>query len=95
MQARRTVKSCGEILRVNGKSILTPNTSLGNNVHFNGMYITGNGKVTIGEGAIIQAGSVVTKDIPKYAIAGGHPAVSFKYRDIQHYEALKKAEKFM
>ena len=27
--------------------------------------------VTIGEGAIIQAGSVVVKDIPKYAIAGG------------------------
>ena len=31
------------------------------------------GGVTIGEGAIIQAGSVVTKDVPKYAIAGGHP----------------------
>ena len=28
------------------------------------------GGVTIGEGAIIQAGSVVCKDIPPYAIAG-------------------------
>ena len=52
------------------------------------------GGVTIGEGAIIQAGSVVVKDIPKYAIAGGHPAKVFKYRDIKHYERLKKDKKF-
>ena len=50
--------------------------------------------VTIGEGAIIQAGSVVTSDIPKYAIAGGHPAQVFKMRDIQHYEKLKNEKKF-
>jgi acetyltransferase-like isoleucine patch superfamily enzyme len=30
--------------------------------------------VTIGEGAIIGAGSVVTKDIPPYTIAAGNPA---------------------
>ncbi len=47
------------------------------------------GGATIGEGAIIQAGSVVIKDIPKYGIAGGHPAMVFKYRDKEHYEALK------
>lgn len=47
------------------------------------------GGVTIGEGAIIQAGSVVVKNIPKYAIAGGHPCRVFKYRDIAHYESLK------
>ncbi|MEI7848620.1 MAG: acyltransferase [Chloroflexota bacterium] len=52
------------------------------------------GGVTIGEGAIIQAGSVVVKDIPKYAIAGGHPAVAFKQRNVQHYETLKKEGKF-
>lgn len=52
------------------------------------------GGVTIGEGAIIQAGSVVVKSIPKYAIAGGHPAKVFKYRDIDHYEKLKQEEKF-
>ena len=46
--------------------------------------------VTIGEGAIIQAGSVVVKDIPKYAIAGGHPAKVFSSRDKDHYEMLKK-----
>ena len=52
------------------------------------------GGVTIGEGAIIQAGSVVVSDIPKYAIAGGHPAKVFKYRDIDHYERLKAEAKF-
>jgi len=52
------------------------------------------GGVTIGEGAIIQAGSVVVKDIPKYAIAGGHPAKVFKYRNKEHYEKLKNEGKF-
>ena len=36
--------------------------------------------VTIGDGAIIAAGAVVTKDIPPYAIAGGIPAKVLKYR---------------
>ena len=52
------------------------------------------GGVTIGEGAIIQAGSVVVKSIPPYAIAGGHPAKVFSYRDIDHYNELKKMKKF-
>lgn len=36
--------------------------------------------VTIGKGAVIGAGSVVTKNIPKYAIAVGNPAKIIKYR---------------
>lgn len=36
--------------------------------------------VTIGKGAIIGAGSVVTKNIPPYAIVGGNPASIVKYR---------------
>ena len=52
------------------------------------------GGVTIGEGAVIQAGSVVVSSIPKYAIAGGHPAKVFKERDIDHYERLKAEGKF-
>lgn len=59
-----------------------------------GTHVIVLGGVTIGEGAIIQAGSVVTKSIPAYAIAGGHPAVPFKKRDIEHYETLKKEGKF-
>lgn len=50
--------------------------------------------VQIGEGAIIQGGSVVSSDIPPYAIAGGNPAQVFKYRDIEHFRRLKKDKKF-
>lgn len=148
--ARKKVSSCGLQLKVNGRSKVTRNTFLGNNVNFNGMKILGGGKVTvgdnfhsgkecmmitqihnfdygkaipyddtyiykdiciednvwlghrviilggvtIGEGAIIQAGSVVVSNIPKYSIAGGHPAKVFKTRDIEHYERLKSEGKF-
>jgi maltose O-acetyltransferase len=36
---------------------------------------------TIGKGAIVAAGSVVTKNVPPYAIVGGNPAKVLKYRN--------------
>lgn len=36
--------------------------------------------VTIGQGAVVAAGSVVTKNVPPYAIVGGVPAKVIKYR---------------
>lgn len=36
--------------------------------------------VTIGNGAIVAAGSVVIKDVPPYSIVGGIPAKVIKYR---------------
>ena len=36
--------------------------------------------VNIGQGAVVGAGSVVTKDVPAYAIVGGNPAQVIRYR---------------
>ncbi|MDR0732562.1 MAG: hypothetical protein LBF08_00665 [Dysgonamonadaceae bacterium] len=35
--------------------------------------------VKIAKGAVIAAGSVVTKDVPPYAVCGGNPARIVKY----------------
>jgi len=141
--------SIGTGVKANGL-VRAKNLSIGNNCHFNGMIVYGNGKVnigdnfhsgkeltlltevhnynglmlpydntvivrsieigenvwiglgvyilggvTIGEGAIIQAGSVVAQDIPALAIAGGHPARAFKYRDSEHYYKLKVSRCFL
>ena len=48
----------------------------------------------LGEGVIIQAGSVVHGEIPAYAIVGGNPAKVFKYRDIEHFKKLKSDKMF-
>ena len=43
----------------------------------------------IGEGAIVQAGSVVMGNVPPCAIVAGNPAKVIGYRDIEHYNKLK------
>ena len=146
---KKVCRKFTEPLYVNGQSYVTPKTTLGKNVNFNGMKISGCGEVvigdnfhsgqeckiitqvhnyegkripydetyickdvviennvwlgdrvmilggvTLGEGCIIQAGSVVVTDIQKYGIAGGHPAKIFKNRNIEHYEQLKDKKKF-
>lgn len=150
LKVKRACGSYIDIVRVGGPTTVTKQTYLGNNVNFNGLTISGGGKVvigdnfhsgpeclficqnhnfdegeaipydstylykditiednvwlgsrvivlggvTIGEGAIIQAGSTVVSDIPKYSIAGGHPAKVFSQRDIEHYKKLKSEGKF-
>ncbi len=153
IRINRVKNQCGGYhgkVQVGGPTLLTKNTFLGQNINFNGLVVSGGGKVTIGdnfhsgpdcllicenhnfdygdavpydttyiykpinidnnvwlgsrvivlggvsigEGAIVQAGSCVVSDIPSYAIAGGHPAKVFSYRDIEHYEKLKAEGKF-
>jgi len=83
----------------NGKSIPYDKTHIAKNVNINdnvwfGERVIVLGGVEIGEGAIIQAGAVVVKDVPDCAIAGGNPAQVFKYRNKEHYYKLKSEGKF-
>lgn len=49
--------------------------------------------VVIGQGAIVGAGSVVTKDVPPYAVVGGNPARVLKHRYPQEIvERMLKVE---
>lgn len=46
-------------------------------IGYRAMVLSG---VHIGQGAVVAAGTVVTKDVPPYAIVGGVPAKVIKYR---------------
>lgn len=46
-------------------------------IGYGAMVLSG---VKIGQGAVIAAGAIVTKDVPPYAIVGGIPARVLKYR---------------
>ena len=64
-------------------------TSIGSDVWIGDSAIIMEG-VTIGDGAVVAAGSVVTKDVPSYAIVAGVPAKILKYRfnDVQRQNLL-------
>lgn len=54
-------------------------TTIGNDVWIGAKSTIMDG-VQIGNGAIVAAGSVVTKNVPPYAVVGGAPAKVIKYR---------------
>ncbi len=49
------------------------------------------GGIHVGDGAIIGAGSIVTKDVPPYAVVAGNPARVIRYRFEE--ETIRKLEK--
>lgn len=54
-------------------------TVIGNDVWI-GENVFFSGGLTIGDGAVVLAGAVVTKDVPPYAIVGGVPAKVLRFR---------------
>ncbi|MBC5992533.1 xenobiotic acyltransferase family protein [Pontibacter cellulosilyticus] len=53
--------------------------SIGNDVWI-GARVVIMGGISIGHGAVLAAGSVVTRDVPPYAVVGGVPAKIIKFR---------------
>ena len=56
-----------------------PATTVGNDVWiaFRAMVLNG---VSVGDGAVVAAGAVVTRDVPPYAVVAGVPARVIRYR---------------
>lgn len=75
------------------KNLIHKNVIIEDNVWI-GMNVIILGGVTLGEGCIIQAGSVVSSSVPELAIVGGNPARKFKERDKNHYKELKDNKSF-
>ena len=70
----------------------TPLTFIGNDVWIGSRAIVLAG-VSVGNGAVIGAGAVVTKDVPPYAIVAGVPARVIRYRFTKdEIEMIEKTE---
>lgn len=67
------IEQLGQSYEPKGDTVIKSDAWIG----MNAMIMPG---VTIGEGAIVAAGSVVTKDVPSYTIVGGNPAKEIKKR---------------
>lgn len=70
-------------------NVIVRDVSIGRNVWV-GVDVRILGGVSIGEGAIVQAGSTVVSDISPLDIVGGHPAKPFKKRDVEHYVRISR-----
>lgn len=69
-----------------GIPVHTGDTVIGNDVWLTQRTFVRSG-VTIGDGAVIAAGAVVTKDVPPYAIVAGNPARVIRYRHTEEQRA--------
>lgn len=77
----------GEALPYDDKYIAS-DVKIGKNVWI-GAHCTILPGVSIGEGAVVAASSVVSKSVPNFAVVAGNPARIIKYRDIERYNNNK------
>ncbi|MBR2327596.1 MAG: acetyltransferase [Clostridia bacterium] len=66
-------------MRLQGSTDPSPLT-IGNDVWIGESVIITPGCCNIGDGSVLAAGSVVTKDVEPYSIVGGNPAKLIRYR---------------
>ncbi|RMH51324.1 MAG: antibiotic acetyltransferase [Zetaproteobacteria bacterium] len=81
-QYRDTSEDWGETIHPTHTNLLRtpgPHTTIGNDVWIGDNAVVLRG-VTIGDGAIVGAASVVTRDVPPYAIVVGNPARVLRMR---------------
>ena len=73
------MKLCLQFMSMGPSYLSTKNTTIGNDVWigFGSMVLGG---VSIGDGAVVAARSVVASDVPPYALVAGNPARVKKFR---------------
>jgi acetyltransferase-like isoleucine patch superfamily enzyme len=75
----RRISTSSKVSNISYNDLTEKECKIGNDVWIGAKSIILRG-VAVGDGAVIGAGSVVTKDIPPFAIAVGVPARVIKYR---------------
>lgn len=80
---------CDDMLPYNGSNDRISDIIIEDNVWI-GSSVTIMAGIIIEEGAIIGAGSIVTKNVEKGHIVAGVPAKTIKVRNLEEYEMLKK-----
>lgn len=78
-----TRKQCGEVWSETDSYQENARVSIGSDVWIGANVIILDG-CTIGHGAVIAAGAIVTTNVPPYAIWGGIPAKLIRYRFADH-----------
>jgi acetyltransferase-like isoleucine patch superfamily enzyme len=73
------VEEYRDFVRLERSPDMFQKVTIGNDV-WAGHHVNVMGGVTVGDGAVIAAGAVVTRDVPPYAVVAGVPAVIKRFR---------------